>query len=146
MTGGTYTLIVTLSEPVTITVGALGEQPFDAGWYAYVGSALGPGGFSRIERHRELAAGKRDVRHWHLDYLLGHPAARLADVVRTADADGECQVARHLSTACQEDSSVHGKAISGFGCTDCGCESHLFYAREREAVLASVEEAHDRIR
>ncbi len=131
-TGGTYTLLVGLDGAATIEVGALGEHRFEADWYAYVGSARGPGGFSRVERHRELAAGERETRHWHIDYLLGHPAASVAGVVRTAGVDGECAVA----------GAVGGERVPGFGCSDCGCDSHLVYRGSREALCTSVERAH----
>jgi Uri superfamily endonuclease len=131
-TGGTYTLVVGLDRAATIEVGALGERAFERGWYAYVGSARGPGGFSRVERHRELAAGERETRHWHVDSLLSHPAASVAGVVRTAGVDGECTVAR----------AVDGERVSGFGCSDCGCDSHLVCRGSREALLSSVERAH----
>ena len=75
MTGGTYTLLVELPECSTVEVGALGSLDLDAGWYAYTGSALGPGGFTRVQRHREMAVGERAARHWHVDYLLGDTAA-----------------------------------------------------------------------
>jgi Uri superfamily endonuclease len=131
-TGGTYTLVVELDRPATIEVGALGSLAFEEGWYAYVGSARGPGGFSRVERHRELAAGERETRHWHIDSLLGHPAASVVGVVRTAGVDGECAVAR----------AVGGERIPRFGCSDCGCDSHLLARDSREALLATVERAH----
>ena len=134
-TGGTYTLVVDFDAAATIEVGALGERGFERGWYTYVGSARGPGGFSRVERHRELAAGERETRHWHIDSLLGHPAASVAGVVRTAGVDGECAVAGALD----------GERLPGFGCSDCDCDSHLVYQGEREAALASVERAHDRL-
>ena len=132
-TGGTYTLVIELPAAADIDVGALGTQQFDAGWYAYVGSALGPGGFSRIERHRELAAGERDTRHWHVDYLLGHSESRLDSAVKTHGVDGECTVA----------GSLDEPARSGFGCSDCDCETHLFVAPARDELLADVEAAHD---
>ena len=52
---GTYLLAVAVDDPATVEVGALGERAFDAGTYAYVGSAFGPGGFSRVDRHRSAA-------------------------------------------------------------------------------------------
>ena len=131
-TGGTYTLLLGLNEAVTVEVGALGERVFDAGWYAYIGSARGPGGFSRIERHRELAAGERETRHWHIDYLLGHPAASVAVVYRTAGVDGECVVAR----------GIDGDHVSGFGCSDCDCDSHLVAQDSQETLVSSVARAH----
>lgn len=131
--GGTYTLCLELATPAEIDVGALGAKYVESGWYAYVGSALGSGGFSRIERHHELAAGERDTRHWHIDYLLGHPESRLAGVVKTSAVDGECAVAGTLDNP----------AVAGFGCSDCSCETHLFFAPRRDQLLAAVEDAHD---
>lgn len=136
MTGGTYTLVVELDEQTTIDVGALGAVSFDPGWYAYVGSAHGPGGFERIKRHQELAAGERDTRHWHVDYLLGNPRARIDAVERTPSVDGECQLARALD----------GAPVAAFGCSDCGCHSHLFYSASRASLLASVVAGHKLIR
>ena len=132
-TGGTYTLVVELPAHAALEVGALGNCQFDAGWYAYVGSALGSGGFSRIERHHELAAGERDTRHWHIDYLLGHSDSRLAGVVKTSAVDGECAVAGALDNP----------AVAGFGCSDCSCETHLFFAPTRDQLFTAVEDAHD---
>jgi len=40
---GTYILILYLNEPAQFTIGKLGTFDFSAGWYAYVGSAFGPG-------------------------------------------------------------------------------------------------------
>ena len=130
--GGTYTLLVELRESAPIEIGALGEYDFAAGWYAYTGSALGSGGFSRIDRHRELAAGQRDTRHWHIDYLLGHPAAAIDTVIRSRGAEIECAVA----------TAVAGEPVPDFGCSDCACGSHLHYAPERAALLDTVDRAH----
>jgi endonuclease-3 len=135
VTGGTYTLIVHLPDETAIEVGALGSHRFPAGWYAYTGSALGASGFSRVERHHDLAAGDRDTRHWHVDYLLGHPRARLVDDVRTP-ADAECDVARQLPDG----------PVSGFGASDCDCPSHLAYAPDRDALTRAVRDAHARHR
>jgi len=138
-TGGTYTLFVELAGPATVDVGALGAVDFEAGWYAYVGSALGSGGFSRVRRHRELAAGEREPRHWHVDYLLGHPAASLDGVVASAGADVECAVARGLADAGLA-------AVGGFGCSDCSCDTHLARAPARRPLVAAVARAHRRAR
>lgn len=133
--GGTYALLAELAEPATVEVGALGAVDFDTGWYAYVGSALGSGGFSRVQRHRELAAGERGTRHWHVDYLLGHPEATLDAVVASAGADVECAVARALADA--------GLAtVDGFGCSDCGCDTHLARAPARRPLVAAIARAH----
>lgn len=134
--GGIYTLLVRLDAGAEIAVGALGTRRFDPGWYAYTGSALGRGGFTRVDRHREVAAGVRDTRHWHLDYLLGHPDATLASVVTSPGAEAECIVAR----------TVEGSSIPGFGASDCGCDSHLAVDPDRGRLEASVREAHAAVR
>lgn len=133
-TGGTYTLVIAFDDPATIEVGALGERPFDADWYAYTGSAFGPGGFARVERHREVAAGERAVRHWHIDYLLGHEASAIDTVVRSAGADVECAVSRRLP----------GERVADFGASDCDCGSHLVAAEDGAALRSSVRKAHER--
>lgn len=129
--GGTYVLCVTVPDSLEITVGALGERTFEAGTYAYVGSAQGTGGFARIDRHRELAAGTRAVRHWHIDYLLGHDEVSLAAVGRIPDAALECTLARRLP----------GEPIDAFGCSDCACESHLL--RTSVPAVGEIIEAVD---
>jgi len=138
---GTYTLLVDLPEPATVAVGALGERSFPAGGYAYTGSAFGPGGFARVARHRELAAGERTARHWHVDYLLGHPDARIADDVCTPGTDVECAVSRALR---RSPATEPIDAVERFGCSDCGCRSHLAYARDRDALARAVRAAHER--
>ena len=132
MTGGTYTLLVELPEAATVEVGALGERRFPAGWYAYTGSALGAGGFSRVDRHYELAAGERTARHWHVDYLLGHDGAHVRGDVRTPDADVECAVALALPDS----------PVEGFGASDCDCAAHLAFDEDGRRLRAAVSEAH----
>lgn len=137
--GGTYALVVTVPEPLVVEVGALGEEHFPAGGYSYVGSALGSGGFSRVDRHRQVASGDHDVRHWHVDYLLGHPATTLSDVVRVPNEDCECELANGLG----EDGT---RPVPGFGSSDCGCESHLVRFRSPEAATNAVSAGTARFR
>ncbi len=132
MTKGTYTLLLSVAQETTIDVGALGPITFAAGWYAYTGSAFGPGGFARIDRHRELAAGDRDTRHWHIDYLLGHTATTLDAVYRTPHQDHECTIATALP----------GELIPDFGASDCGCPSHLSYHPERAPLATALADLH----
>ena len=144
--GGTYTLLIERPRAAEIEVGALGRIEFDAGWYAYVGSALGTGGFSRIDRHRELAAGERDTRHWHIDYLLGHPDSALAEVVTSGGVDGECRVAGALAGEQRGGGTVDFDAVPDFGCSDCGCDSHLFHAPASDPLREAVADAHGHVR
>lgn len=130
--GGTYSLLVEVAEGTTVDVGAVGTVDFEAGWYAYAGSALGSGGFARVDRHRELARGERETRHWHVDYLLGAAATDVDAVVRTPAVDGECAVA----------GATEGDPVPAFGATDCDCPTHLHYSPRRDALLSSIEQAH----
>ena len=154
--GGTYTLVVELDERTTLTVGALGTHTFERGYYAYVGSALGPGGFARVDRHRELATGERDTRHWHVDYLLGAETATLVDVVQTEGVDAECEIAALLAdqrdthdvSASERDtlSLLDGEAAPGFGCSDCRCDSHLYFHPKEAVLRSSVDAVHRDVR
>jgi len=133
---GSYTLLIDLASDATVTVGALGAHEFGAGRYAYVGSAFGPGGLGRVDRHRELARGEREARHWHVDYLLGAAPASVARAVTSEGVDVECAVAGALDDRFQR--------VEGFGASDCDCPSHLYYAPpgETEALAGAVERAH----
>ena len=66
---GTYVFILFLERDKEIVVGKRKNSSsilFRAGYYAYVGSAHGPGGLrSRINRH--MIKDKKSV--WHIDYL-----------------------------------------------------------------------------
>ncbi|MFB6188814.1 MAG: DUF123 domain-containing protein [Halapricum sp.] len=136
MTNGTYTLLIDLPEPATITFGAAGERDLRTGVYAYTGSAFGPGGFARVDRHRRIATGEHDARHWHVDYILGHPETRIVEVVRSAGDDIECAVAE----------SLPGEPAPGIGASDCDCESHLLYGGEHVTFAEEVRRTHERVR
>jgi endonuclease-3 len=131
-TGGTYTLVLSVPETVAVEVGALGSHRIPSGAYAYTGSALGSGGFARVERHRRVAAGDHDTRHWHVDYLTGHPTTELETVVTSGGLDAECAVAKRLPDG----------PVAGFGASDCACRSHLAGPAPLAELVAAVEGAH----
>lgn len=135
MTGGTYTLLIERETPATIEVGAAGAHRFPAGWYAYAGSAHGPGGFARVDRHYEVAAGRRDTRQWHVDYLLGDSDAAIRGDVRSPGVDIECAVARRLPDG----------PVSGFGASDCDCTAHLAFTSDGEDLRGTVATLHRRL-
>ncbi|ESP90212.1 hypothetical protein K933_00085 [Candidatus Halobonum tyrrellensis G22] len=132
---GTYTLVFALPDPATVEVGALGTHDLPAGGYAYTGSALGSGGFARVDRHRRVAAGEHGVRHWHVDYLGGHPAVHLDGVVRAPGRDVECAVAGRLAAG----------PVDGFGASDCDCPSHLARYESTERAAAAVRAVYDAV-
>ncbi|KAB1188284.1 MULTISPECIES: DUF123 domain-containing protein [Haloferax] len=127
---GTYALVFSVPA-TTIDVGALGACAFSAGGYVYVGSAFGAGGLRRVLRHRRVAHGEHDARHWHVDYLGGHPDVELSRVVCVTGDDVECEVASALGSV----------AAAGFGSSDCDCEAHLSQFQDVETATSLVESA-----
>jgi len=120
MDKGIYCLVFE-TPGCTIQIGALGALTFRAGWYIYIGSALGSAGLQRLGRHISIA-GLRDKRpKWHVDYLLISPSFSLVYAVYAITSDRfECRIARELD----------GSSIPKFGCSDCSCTSHLMYRQE----------------
>ncbi len=116
---GVYVLILRLDDDTGISAGKLGELYLKKGYYAYVGSALGTGGFKRVARHFNVASGRNRTRKWHIDYLLPHSRAICAVLFPTDEAI-ECTIAKMLGRFFLK--------IPGFGCTDCACSTHLFFS------------------
>jgi Uri superfamily endonuclease len=131
---GTYALLLKLDKQERITVGKLGTFDFPAGYYLYVGSALGPGGLqARLARHQrgsenssQSSSSQRGKKlHWHIDYLLQR--GQLIEVWSVVSEERlECkwsEVARGLSGA--------QVPVRGFGSSDCRCLTHLIYFSAR---------------
>lgn len=120
MDSGSYVLLIRLSRKARATVGRLGEIQLRRGWYVYAGSAM-RGLASRINRHRR----HNKKRHWHIDYLLEHPAARLAAWKAFPGVEKEeCRLNREVRRLPRAE-----PAPRGFGSSDCcnGCQAHLTY-------------------
>ena len=114
---GTYVLILEAPEGASISTGRLGELALEPGWYAYVGSAFGPGGVAaRCRHHRQIA--KRP--HWHIDYL------RVVCELREIWFSHDPQRREHAWAGVLLGSRGARQPFAGFGATDCGCGSHLF--------------------
>lgn len=126
---GIYTYVIKVEKNMCIEVGALGMKEFTEGWYAYTGSAMGPGGFKRVDRHLGVAEGENDARQWHIDYLNGCEKTNPVSVVKSRSRS-ECNVAHNIK----------GEFIPGFGSSDCDCNSHL--TRSENNLLDTVIEAH----
>ena len=118
---GVYVLILKKDQESSIQIGRLGKLHFKTGFYAYIGSALGRGGFKRVERHINVASGNNSTRKWHIDYLLSESKVENIILLPTNDPI-ECKLARRL----REISGI--LVIQGFGCTDCKCQTHLIYS------------------
>jgi Uri superfamily endonuclease len=125
---GIYVLVIRLSKDITVNVGALGQTAFEKGWYAYVGSAQNSLE-QRVKRH--LRNEKRSF--WHIDYLIGSDNAKIIKVLyKEGGKKEECRIAGEISE--------RGKAISGFGCSDCRCRSHLFRVGDFCFLLENMKE------
>jgi Uri superfamily endonuclease len=127
---GTYILLVHLSSNLVVEVGRLGTIDFDAGMYAYVGSAFGPGGLAA--RLRRAALGPRRA-HWHIDYVLVE-ADLVGALLKIDDTRRECSWALWVGERAQ------GSA-AGFGSSDCRCASHLFFVGEGERAEEMIRAA-----
>jgi Uri superfamily endonuclease len=111
---GIYVLLLKLKKPAAVKVGKIGIIDFKKGYYAYAGSALNCIE-ARIKRHLR----KQKKIHWHIDYLLQEPAAKVERVYALETKEHlECSAAQALASAFN--------SIPHFGATDCKCPSHLF--------------------
>ncbi len=113
---GTYIIVLYLNKNKKIQIGKLGQFKFKKGYYAYVGSAFGPGGLkSRIKHHIE----PKKSYHWHIDYLK--PAVKeiwISDYGERLEHEWAGSLGK-----------IASDKILGFGCSDCSCESHLFHLK-----------------
>ncbi len=126
-TTGTYILWLYLKKGVRIEVGSLGAIDFKRGWYAYVGSAFGPGGLAaRLGRHLRLSK----KQHWHIDYLRAS-----ADVRGIWYSDANV-TQEHIWAGALNQSGA--ESIRGFGCSDCRCPAHLFFFTHRPGNISIV--------
>lgn len=116
MKKGVYCLQIRLDTPKTLHIGALGNIDFRAGYYIYVGSALGSGGLSRVSRHIRFYREHYRKPKWHIDYLTMHAVLEKTYCTETEERL-ECELA----------SAVGGDCVPRFGCSDCDCTSHLYY-------------------
>ena len=126
---GVYVLVIRV-DSFRGRVGSLGTLELGPGTYAYVGSALGPGGLrSRVGRH---LGGRRRLR-WHIDYLLSSAGVRVVRVyVSRTRARAECPLVAELVSRGAE------PAARGFGSSDCGCTSHLLRLEDESVVPAAM--------
>ena len=115
---GSYLLLIGLDRPLRLPIHGLSPARLATGWYAYAGSACGPGGLrARFGRH--LRRGK--VRRWHVDHLTEAAAALWAF---PAPGARECDLLRALLAR-----PGFAPAVPGFGSSDCrSCASHLLAA------------------
>jgi Uri superfamily endonuclease len=127
---GCYSLIIFLKRKSNLRVGKLGVGAFPKGIYIYTGSALNGLG-ARLSRHVR----RRKNRHWHIDYLLAVPEARIVKIICYAPVRGqECR--QNQLIAARPGASV---VLKRFGASDCkaGCGSHLYFFKGRDVKHSS---------
>ena len=131
---GCYCLIIHVERKTKIKIGKkLGEIEFKKGNYVYVGSAMNSLE-SRLKRH--LINEKK--MHWHVDYLLKNDNARIVKIIYNVSAKKvECNLSKYLE--------AQASYISDFGCSDCNCNSHLYYFKNRKKAIESIKNAYDSI-
>lgn len=115
---GTYVVVYHLPAARAIRVGRLGKVELSAGFFSYVGSALGSGGLPARLRHH---LGRPARPHWHVDYLRR--------VARPVEAWVCAQPIRREHDWAHLLSRVRCvvPVIEGFGTSDCRCSTHLFH-------------------
>ena len=107
-----------LPEETAAVIGRLGSVHFPAGFYLYIGSAMGPGGLvARLARH--CRHGKKH--HWHIDYLRDYADIEAIWFQRTDDKS-ECRWA--AAALALPGASV---PVPRFGSSDCRCGAHLVH-------------------
>jgi Uri superfamily endonuclease len=126
---GTYILLLQMQEPSTIVIGKKGTFDFNAGWYAYVGSAFGSGGLAgRLKHH--LAPVKKP--HWHLDYLRAHAIVREVWYVASEI------VYEHIWAEILTNLPNASIPVPRFGASDCKCATHLVCLSEKPIIAHHI--------
>ena len=127
---GCYCLIIELETDKKIKVGKRLKIDFKKGYYVYVGSAMN-NLESRVKRH--LSKSKK--LHWHIDYLLKY--GKVKEVIYNDGKKVECDLAKELS--------LKNESVTDFGCSDCDCESHLYYFKKENEAIEEVINAYNSI-
>lgn len=126
---GTYVLVLRTDAEAAVQVGRWGVLTIQPGYYLYVGSAFGSGGVrARVARHCRQSKSK----HWHIDYLR-----EMAIVESVWYSHRQTRLEHRWAKVLAK----WGNAgpIPGFGCSDCSCDSHLFYFRKAPTLVEFAE-------
>lgn len=127
---GEYILTLELKRRAKVDYLSYKNFRLERGFYYYFGSARGPGGLAaRVSRHLKKDA----VIHWHIDKLKAR--ARVADICLLPGTEkNECRLAAYFGKM------SGSQIIPKFGCSDCGCPSHLVYSRPGIDVIKGLED------
>ena len=118
MEKGTYIVVTEAKRGFCCQVGKLGKLTGHAGFYLYVGSALGSGGINaRVNHHLQISRHPR----WHFDYLRPFVVPRRIWYC--------CSSIRYEHQWAAVLAALPGAELPlvKFGATDCRCIAHLYY-------------------
>ncbi len=136
---GSYAVILRNKNRKTIRVGIHKELFIEPGYYVYLGSAFGPGGIrARVGRHSRCDKPRR----WHIDYVREHMAFHDAWYSHRP-VNQEHRWARLLK------SQAGFVPLAGIGCSDCDCETHLFFSHnppDHRLLISDPDETIERWR
>lgn len=130
---GSYLLVLRLDQGKLLKIGQLGTSMFQKGYYIYAGSAM-INLTARIKRHRRV----KKKEHWHIDYLTQAADGFLSLPIRSSQRE-ECEIAASLS-------SILASGPSGFGSSDCHCQTHLFWNKENPLHLKAFHDVLQKFR
>lgn len=145
---GAYIVVMGIPKEVTLDISRK-RFVIKPGRYAYVGSAMGPGGIEarggrhigHIEKSRAPGGSKGIARHWHIDYLFPS-IGEFSIVAAESEERAECRFVRELK-------SMGALPVEGFGSTDCRerCGGHLLLLNEvtESSALATSRKAFVRL-
>ena len=124
---GIYVLVIHVAKDVNVNIGALGKTAFKKGLYAYVGSAQ-----TNLEQRVRRHLRKEKQKFWHIDHLLDSDTVKIIKVFyKKGNKSDECKIAEAISK--------RSKLISGFGCSDCNCKSHLFHIEDYKFIQETMQ-------
>jgi Uri superfamily endonuclease len=121
---GTYIVWFHLEKEQSLRFRSAKSRVLPPGGYAYCGSAKGPGGLrARLGRHLRPFSGQV---HWQVDALHQWAVPAAAFWTTASEKDEHC-----LAEIC---SQTGLRMIPRFGCSDCRCDSHLFFGGSNDWV------------
>jgi endonuclease-3 len=119
---GAYAILIRLKRAQQITIGRK-DLKLAVGYYVYAGSAQG-GLRGRLNRH----INGPHSGHWHIDKLLDAGDVIDVQMVFTTEKSAECDLAAAFAAA------PGAVPITGFGASDCACQTHLHYFKKRPGI------------
>jgi len=123
---GTYILWLPCESGDEIRIGRLGRLALKPGYYAYVGSAFGPGGLAARLAHHLRPASRP---HWHIDHLRQHlTIAAIGYAYDRREREHEWAAALRALPGAEI-------PLTGFGSSDCTCRAHLVWLPEKPPRL-----------